>query len=60
MRDGDVNTRFFDRMASGRRKRNFIEKLEVTGLWVIESEREIEAEIIKFFTNLYTSIENAG
>ncbi|VVA41200.1 PREDICTED: RNA-directed DNA polymerase, partial [Prunus dulcis] len=59
-RDGDSNTKFFHRIASGRRKRNFIQKLEVAGGGVVVSEGEIELEIINFFKNLYSSNVEAG
>ncbi|CAL8991500.1 unnamed protein product [Prunus brigantina] len=59
-RDGDNNTKFFHRIASGRRKRNFIQKLEVEGSGVVVSEGEIELEIINFFKNLYSSNAEAG
>ncbi|XP_020420593.1 uncharacterized protein LOC18774736 [Prunus persica] len=59
-RDGDSNTKFFHRIASGRRKRNFIQKLEVAGDGVVVSEGEIELEIINFFKNLYSSNAEAG
>ncbi|CAL9004761.1 unnamed protein product [Prunus brigantina] len=59
-RDGDNNTKFFHRSASGRRKRNLIHKLEVEGSGEVVSEREIELEIINFFKKLYSSNEEAG
>ncbi|CAL8157492.1 unnamed protein product [Prunus armeniaca] len=54
-KDGDSNTKFFHRIASGRRKRNLIQKLEVEGYGVVVSEGEIELEIINIFKNLYSS-----
>ncbi|CAL8998321.1 unnamed protein product, partial [Prunus brigantina] len=59
-RDGDSNTKFFHRIASGRRKRNFIQKLEVEGSGVVVSEGEIELEIINFVKNLYSSNAEVG
>ncbi|XP_008240490.1 PREDICTED: uncharacterized protein LOC103338990 [Prunus mume] len=46
--------------ASGRRKRNFIQKLEVEGSGVVVNDGEIELEIINFFKNLYSSNTEAG
>ncbi|CAL9006140.1 unnamed protein product, partial [Prunus brigantina] len=54
-RDGDGNTKFFHMMASGFRKRNYIERLEKEDGVVIENDNEIESEAIKFFKNLYSS-----
>lgn len=56
----EMVTQFFHRMAIGRRMRNFIEKLEVEGLSVIENEKDIEAEIIKFVKKLYNSNKEVG
>ncbi|CAL9013315.1 unnamed protein product, partial [Prunus brigantina] len=54
-RDGDGNTKFFHMMASGVRKRNYIERLEREDGAIIEKDYEIEAEVIKYFQNLYSS-----
>ncbi|CAL2260435.1 unnamed protein product [Prunus armeniaca] len=54
-KDGDINTKFFHRIASSRRKRNLIQKLDIEGYDVVVSEGEIELEIINFFKNLYNS-----
>ncbi|BFG35265.1 hypothetical protein CerSpe_215390 [Prunus speciosa] len=59
-REGDGNTKFFHKMASGFQKRNLIEKLEVEELGVIANEASIENEIIKFFKGLYSSNGNIG
>lgn len=59
-RDGDGNTNFFHHLANGRRKRNFIERLEVEGAGVIENEGDIETEILNFFKTLYSSNDEGG
>ncbi|VVA31869.1 Hypothetical predicted protein, partial [Prunus dulcis] len=59
-REGDGNTKFFHKVANGVRKRNYIDKLEVEDLGVIEVEANIEREVIRFFKGLFSSNENAG
>ncbi|KAM1060262.1 hypothetical protein TB1_024191 [Malus domestica] len=56
-KDGDGNTRFFHKVASGRRKRNFIERLETEDGRMVEGVEEIENEIIHFFKSLFSSNE---
>ena len=53
-REGDSNTSFFHKIVDGRKKRNFIEKIEISGL-VVEEEALIEEEIINFYKKLYSS-----
>lgn len=59
-RDGDGNTIYFHMMATGYRKRNFIDRLEVEGVSIIENEEGIESETINFFKRLYSSNEEVG
>ena len=47
-------------MASGFRKRNCIDKLEVEELGTIEDEADIGREVIKIFKGLFSSNRNAG
>ncbi|KAL6288610.1 hypothetical protein ACE6H2_006120 [Prunus campanulata] len=59
-KEGDGNTKYFHSVASGFRKRNLIDKLEVEGLGILEEETHIEKEVINFFKNLYTSNTTVG
>lgn len=59
-RDGDGNTIYFHMMATAYRKRNFIDRLEVEGVGIIENEEGIESEAINFFKRLYSSNEEVG
>ncbi|KAK9928967.1 hypothetical protein M0R45_026080 [Rubus argutus] len=54
---GDSNTSFFHRVVNGRRKRSFIQKLEVGSGLVVEDESLIEKEIINFYEKLYSITE---
>ncbi|KAM2004953.1 hypothetical protein FF1_000090 [Malus domestica] len=56
-KEGDGNTRYFHQIASGRRKRNFIERLETEDGRILEGAEEIEAETINFFKSLYSCNE---
>ncbi|KAI5329624.1 hypothetical protein L3X38_029021 [Prunus dulcis] len=47
-------------MATGYRKRNFIDRLEVEGVGIIENEEGIESEANNFFKRLYSSNEEVG
>lgn len=53
-REGDSNTRFFHKLANGRRKRNCIENLELEGGVITKDQEVIEQELINFFINLYS------
>ena len=57
-KEGDGNTKFFHRIASGRRKRNYIERLEVDDRGVVEDAEEIEKHIVNFFKSLFSSNED--
>lgn len=54
-KEGDNNTSFFHKMVNGRRKRNFIERIEVDNGLLEENESIIEQDIISFYKNLYSS-----
>lgn len=54
---GVNNTRFFHKLVNGRKKRNLIERLELSNGSVVEDKALIEEEIIGFYKNLYSSQE---
>ncbi|KAM2348663.1 hypothetical protein ACFX1X_012268 [Malus domestica] len=58
-KEGDGNTKFFHRVANGRRKRNYIERLESVGGGIIEDAKEIEEHIVNFFRSLFSSNDEA-
>ncbi|XP_075076314.1 uncharacterized protein LOC142162976 [Nicotiana tabacum] len=52
LKEGDLNTKFFHRVAVANRRRNFIESLVVDGVR-IEGEEEVKGAIVGFYENLY-------
>ena len=56
-KNGHGNTKFFHKIASGKRKRNYIERLEVEDGGVVEDAEEIEKQIVNFFKSLFSSNE---
>lgn len=60
LQEGDQNTMFFHKYASGRKKANQICKLkDKHGEWK-ENEVDIQEIIIDYFSELFTSVSNAG
>lgn len=61
LREGDKNTRFFHKFASGRKEHNSIKKLKDTnGVWK-ESDEEIQETITEYFEQIFqTSGVNEG
>uniref|UniRef100_A0A803PQN1 Reverse transcriptase domain-containing protein n=1 Tax=Cannabis sativa TaxID=3483 RepID=A0A803PQN1_CANSA len=55
LRAGDKNTKFFHQKASSRKKTNFIRKLTLDDGTIISTHSAIEAEICRFFSNLFQS-----
>ncbi|GKV12577.1 hypothetical protein SLEP1_g23703 [Rubroshorea leprosula] len=52
IREGDANTRFFHKVANGRRAQNNIAGLMREGEW-IEDPETVKDEIVKYFRNLF-------
>lgn len=53
LKDGDMNTKFFHRMASARRRRNRIEKLQNSdGVWV-DSQSGLNVVVLDYFGSLF-------
>ncbi|KAL8107899.1 hypothetical protein AgCh_024343 [Apium graveolens] len=60
LQEGDQNTRFFHKFASGRKKTNQICRLkDKHGEWK-SNEVDIQEIIIDYFSELFTSLSNAG
>lgn len=53
-REGDTNSRFYQRVALGKRKKSFIKNLEVASGEVVCKEELIVKEIFNFYSNLYS------
>ncbi|GKV45576.1 hypothetical protein SLEP1_g52642 [Rubroshorea leprosula] len=52
VREGDANTRFFHRVANGRRAQNSISGLMCDGVW-IEDPNAVKKETVKYFRSLF-------
>lgn len=60
LKEGDKNTSFFHRTATGRRKRNRITRIRnSTGVW-IEDPTSIEKVFTDYFRNIFTSYSTNG
>ncbi|XP_026417333.1 uncharacterized protein LOC113312811 [Papaver somniferum] len=53
-RDGDKNTQYFHKIANGKRRRNYITKLEVDGVDIFNQD-VIKMEIHQYYTDLFTA-----
>ncbi|RVW45115.1 hypothetical protein CK203_067465 [Vitis vinifera] len=53
--DGDCNSKFFHKVANGRRNRNFIKFLENERGLVLDNSKSITEEILLYFKKLYSS-----
>ncbi|KAH6771031.1 hypothetical protein C2S52_015834 [Perilla frutescens var. hirtella] len=58
LNEGDKNTSFFHRTATGRQKRNSIKSLSREDGVMVQTEAEIEVEFRRYFQQLFTSQEN--
>lgn len=56
LKEGDRNTKFFQRMANSHRRSNNIDKLKV-GEEITEYKEVIKEEILRFYQGLYTENE---
>lgn len=58
MREGDKNTNFFHKVASGRKKRNHIAKIEDEFGNVFPEEEDIQRVFVDYYTKLFTAKSN--
>ncbi|XP_028097918.1 uncharacterized protein LOC114297658 [Camellia sinensis] len=54
LKEGDVSSKFFHRIADGKRKKKFIKRLEVRRGIVVDSEEQIVQGIFEFYSNLFS------
>ncbi|XP_026416824.1 uncharacterized protein LOC113312278 [Papaver somniferum] len=54
-KDGDKNTQYFHKIASGKKRRNCIKKLEVDGVDVFNHE-VLKKEIHEYYTSMFTAV----
>ena len=59
LQEGDDNTKFFHRMANSNRRRNYVNGLEVDGVFYEEKE-EVKQQIVQFYSSLYQENELGG
>ncbi len=57
LQEGDNNTKFFHRMANSNRRRNYVNGLEVDGVYHEEKE-EVKQQIVQFYSSLYQENEH--
>ena len=55
VKEGDCNSKFFHKVANGRRNRKFIKVLENERGLVLDNSDSIKEEILRYFEKLYTS-----
>ena len=56
MKEGNNNTRFFQRLANSHRIANHIRNVEVDGV-VYEDEPAVRAQVVQFYQDLYTETD---
>ncbi|GMQ04499.1 hypothetical protein CsSME_00049896 [Camellia sinensis var. sinensis] len=57
LKEGDVSSKFFHRVADGKRKKKFIKRLEVRPGVVVDSEEQIVQGILDFYSKLFSKDE---
>ena len=55
VKEGDCNSKFFHKVANGRRNRKFIKELENESGLMLNNPESIKEEILKYFEKLYAS-----
>ena len=55
VKEGDCNSKFFHKVANGKRNRKFIKVLENERGLVLDNSESIKEEILRYFEKLYTS-----
>ena len=55
VKDGDYNSKFFHKVANGKRNRNFIKFLENERGLMLDNSESITKEILLYFKKLYSS-----
>lgn len=56
MKEGDLNTKFFHRVANGRRRKNIIFKMQI-GDSVSSNVDEIKGHITNYYKNLFGQVK---
>lgn len=56
LKEGDRNTKYFQKVSNGRRRNNTIDKLKV-GEVIVDDKAVIKEEILSFYQQLYTENE---
>ena len=55
VKEGNCNSRFFHKVANGRRNRKFINELENENGLMLNNSESIKEEILRYFEKLYAS-----
>ena len=55
VKEGDCNSKFFHKVANGKRNRKFIKVLENERGLVLDNSESIKEKILRYFEKLYTS-----
>ena len=55
VKEGDCNSKFFHKVANGRRNRKFIKELENESGLMLNNSESIKEEILRYFEKLYAS-----
>ena len=55
LKKGDRNTGFFHRMTNSHRRKNYLSKIKINGIWLTE-EQEIKGGMVSTFQNLLADL----